>query len=66
MLMIYVSNMSFLTYLKLKHTKECINFYYDLARRDNMKISTMIVLVIGFWVYVAFCLWAMGKLAGAI
>jgi hypothetical protein len=31
-----------------------------------MKISTMIVLAVAFWVYVAFCLWAMGKFAGAI
>ena len=31
-----------------------------------MKISTMIIVAIGFWVYVALCLWVMGKLAGAI
>jgi hypothetical protein len=31
-----------------------------------MKISTMIVIAVAFWVYVAFCLWAMGKFAGAI
>jgi hypothetical protein len=31
-----------------------------------MKISTMIAVAVGFWVYVAFCLWAMGKFAGAI
>jgi hypothetical protein len=31
-----------------------------------MKISTMIVLAVAFWAYVAFCLWAMGKFAGAI
>ena len=31
-----------------------------------MKISTMIIIAIGFWVYVASCLWVMGKLAGAI
>lgn len=31
-----------------------------------MKISTMIVTVIAFYAYVALCLWAMGKLAGAI
>jgi hypothetical protein len=31
-----------------------------------MKISTMIVVAVGFWVYVASCLWAMGKFAGAI
>jgi hypothetical protein len=64
--MIYVSNMSFLTYLKLKHINECINFYYDLARRDNMKITTMIATATLFWVYVGLCLWVMGKLAGAI
>jgi len=31
-----------------------------------MKISTMIAISILFWFYVAFCLWVMGKLAGAI
>ncbi len=31
-----------------------------------MKISTMIITVIAFYAYVALCLWAMGKLAGAI
>jgi hypothetical protein len=58
--------MSFLTYLEQKHINDCINFYYSLARRDNMKISTMIVVAIGFWCYVALCLYIMGKLAGAI
>jgi hypothetical protein len=33
---------------------------------DNMKISTMIVLAIAFWAYVALCLYLMGKFAGAI
>jgi hypothetical protein len=31
-----------------------------------MKISTMIAVAIGFWVYVWLCLQIMGKLAGAI
>ena len=31
-----------------------------------MKVKTMIATSILFWVYVAFCLWVMGKLAGAI
>jgi len=31
-----------------------------------MKISTMIAVAIGFWVYVSLCLLVMGKLAGAI
>ena len=31
-----------------------------------MKISTMIVVAVGFWCYVALCFWVMGKLAGAI
>jgi uncharacterized membrane protein len=31
-----------------------------------MKISIMIATAALFWVYVAFCLWVMGKLAGAI
>lgn len=31
-----------------------------------MKISTMIITVIAFYAYVALCIWAMGKLAGAI
>jgi hypothetical protein len=38
--------------------------YFNQER--YMKISTMIVLAVGFWLYVAFCLWAMGKFAGAI
>jgi hypothetical protein len=34
---------------------------------DNMKISTMIIAVaILFWCYVAFCIYLMGKFAGAI
>ena len=37
-----------------------------LVKERDMKISTMIAVAIGFWVYVAFCLWAMGKFAGAI
>jgi len=37
----------------------------QLWERD-MKISTMIALSVLFWVYVAFCLWSMGKFAGAI
>jgi hypothetical protein len=31
-----------------------------------MKISTMIVVAVAFWAYVALCLYIMGKLAGAI
>jgi hypothetical protein len=31
-----------------------------------MKIKTMIITAIAFWVYVALCIWVMGKLAGAI
>jgi hypothetical protein len=31
-----------------------------------MKISTMTAIAVLFWVYVALCLWVMGKLAGAI
>ena len=31
-----------------------------------MKISTMIITVVAFWAYVALCIWAMGKFAGAI
>ena len=31
-----------------------------------MKISTMIVTVVAFYAYLALCIWAMGKLAGAI
>ena len=31
-----------------------------------MKVKTMIVTAIAFWAYVALCIWAMGKLAGAI
>ncbi len=37
-----------------------------LIKENNMKIKTMIVTAIAFWCYVAFCLWVMGKLAGAI
>jgi hypothetical protein len=37
-----------------------------LVKERDMKISTMIVLAITFWFYVGFCLWVMGKLAGAI
>jgi hypothetical protein len=33
---------------------------------DNMKISTMIAVAILFWCYVAFCIYLMGKFAGAI
>jgi len=39
---------------------------YIINKERDMKISTMIVVAIGFWVYVALCLWVMGKLAGAI
>jgi len=42
-----------------------LEFNCQLKERD-MKISTMIALSVLFWVYVAFCLWAMGKFAGAI
>ncbi len=31
-----------------------------------MSIKTMILMAIAFWFYVGFCLWVMGKLAGAI
>jgi hypothetical protein len=31
-----------------------------------MKISTMMVIAVAFWAYVALCLYIMGKLAGAI
>jgi hypothetical protein len=31
-----------------------------------MSVKTMIATAALFWVYVAFCLWVMGKLAGAI
>jgi len=31
-----------------------------------MSVKTMIATAIAFWVYVALCLWVMGKLAGAI
>lgn len=37
-----------------------------INQERNMSVKTMIAVVIGFWVYVAFCLWAMGKFAGAI
>lgn len=31
-----------------------------------MKIKTMIISAIAFWCYVAFCIYIMGKLSGAI
>jgi hypothetical protein len=37
-----------------------------INQERNMSVKTMIVTAIAFWVYVAFCLWVMGKLAGAI
>ena len=48
--------------------EERINAYWGNIKHQerDMKISTMIVLAVAFWAYVAFCLWAMGKFAGAI
>ena len=37
-----------------------------LVKEKNMSIKAMIIIAIAFWCYVAFCLWAMGKFAGAI
>jgi len=31
-----------------------------------MKIKTMIITAIGFWIYVAFCIYMMGKVGGLI
>ena len=43
-----------------------LNMRQLLDMGDNMKIQTMIIIAIAFWFYVAFCIYLMGKFAGAI
>jgi len=43
-----------------------LNIKQPLDMGDNMKIQTMIITAIAFWCYVAFCIYLMGKFAGAI